>query len=142
MVGLFSLEKVRNAFIGFFRVSFMEEEQTSLSFLAVFDAVITEACDSFKFILQDLKDNDQYIGEQVLMTQKCVNAQRGRDTKSYSRIEKGGAIPHEIETCHKALFSKTAARSHGKCLDPFKSQVGISPGALQAELSNEKVQSN
>lgn len=65
---LFSFEKKRKAFRKVSRASFMEEGEPSSSFLAVFDAIISEEIDSFKLILQEWKDGEQYIGEQELIS--------------------------------------------------------------------------
>lgn len=64
----------------------MNEEKTSSSFQAVFDALITEAVDSSKFIFQALEDGEHYIEERELIFQESAHAPRGGDTKSYSPI--------------------------------------------------------
>lgn len=40
----------------------MDEAETFLSFLEVFDAVVTEAMKEFRPILQKLKEGEQYVG--------------------------------------------------------------------------------
>lgn len=73
----------------------MEEGDTSITFLAVLDAAITESFDTFKFILQKLKCGEQYVGERELILQECAHTPRGSGTKSYYRIGKCGFIPDE-----------------------------------------------
>lgn len=80
MDNLFPFAEAWKTFKTIFRALYLEEGETSLSFLAVIDSVITKAIDSFKFILQESKDGEQYIGKQVLVSQECLNLPRGRDT--------------------------------------------------------------
>lgn len=94
----------------------MEKAEISLSFLAMFHAVITEEISTFKFILQELIDGEQYIAKQQLTSQKCVHASRGKDTKSYSRMGKGRGFFKKSPSCLNASYQKAGVRLHGECL--------------------------
>lgn len=90
--------------------------------------------DSFIFILQELEDDEQYIGKQELISQECAHMPSERDTESYSCVGNGIVAHHETAICFKALFQKAAFRLCGECLYPFKSKTGVSQGTLRAEL--------
>lgn len=55
---LFSFNEARMAFRKFCRTPFMNGSETSLSFMATFDGVVTDTVDLFKFILRELKDDE------------------------------------------------------------------------------------
>lgn len=54
------------AFKKFCRTPFKDESETGLHFLATLDAVVTEAVNSFKFVIEEHKDGDRYISENEL----------------------------------------------------------------------------
>lgn len=135
---LLSFGQRPEAFKKFCRASFIEERKTSVTFLAMFDSVITEAINFFKFFLQERRHGEQYKGERELIYQEFAHAPRGRDTKSCFRVRKGEVVTHKSPIRLKALFSKAAFRLHGECLDLSNSEAGISLGALQADFPFEK----
>lgn len=62
--------------------------------MATFDAVMTEATDSFQYIFQNLKQNDHYVGNlEYGSRQKPQRYKCGK--KIYARYEKRGVILHE-----------------------------------------------
>lgn len=60
---LFTFEKARNAFQKISRTVSSEESETRLRILAMSDAVITEAVVLFQYILQNLVQNERYVGD-------------------------------------------------------------------------------
>lgn len=59
---LFSFEETRKASQKLSCTVSTDESKTSLGFLTMFDAVMTETVDSFQYILQNLKQNERYVG--------------------------------------------------------------------------------
>lgn len=51
----------------------MDESKTLLSFLAAFDAAVTDAVDSFKFILRKLKVEKFYIHEKEVVVKQVAH---------------------------------------------------------------------
>lgn len=62
---LFSFEKANKAFEKYCRTPTTKNSESSNTFLAVFEAVITEAEDTFGRVLHDKSDVETYVGEKT-----------------------------------------------------------------------------
>lgn len=83
---------------------FTDKSETLLSFLATFDVVVTDAVDSFKFIVKELKAGDRYIGEDELEEGQDVRRRSEQYSETFSRFGKGGVMPHEIASRLKSFY--------------------------------------
>lgn len=75
----FSFDKAAKAFVRFCRTFLNDESEASLCFIALYEDVVTESVDPFEYILQDLKQNDRYIGE--LEPKRCQKFQQSAKFK-------------------------------------------------------------
>lgn len=60
---LFTFEKAENAFQKFSYTVSTDESKTFLSFLAMFDAVMTGAVDVSRYVSLDIKQIERYVGK-------------------------------------------------------------------------------
>lgn len=107
---LFTFSEARKSVLGFYRIFPSSEGETSLSFPAIFEAIITTDIDSFKSILQNLCEGVRFIGEESQQAQARDSVHHPVSTKSYARFEKGVVIPHKSAMRFKLLFPKAAVR--------------------------------
>lgn len=103
---LFTFNEALPAFSEFWCTPLTDKSETSLSFVATFEAVVTDAVASFKFIIGKLKDGKSYINEKVFEVGQDVHHRSGRYSKPFFRFGKGGVISHESTTRRKSLFLK------------------------------------
>lgn len=113
----------------------MTEGETSLRLIAMFDAIITEAINSFKLTLRDLHKGERLIGEKSRQSQPRDSVHRPFGTKIYTRFGKGGVILNECAMRLKTLFPENAVRLQSKCLDLFKNNMNLSSGPLQSGIT-------
>lgn len=70
----------------------------------MFDVITTETVDSFKFILQDLCENERFVGRKIQHARGRNAPHRQGSAKTYSCFEKRGVILHEIAMSLNVLF--------------------------------------
>lgn len=100
---LFLFEEARRAFQKLSCTVFIDENETFLSFLALFDVVMTGKFDSFQCILQNSKQNARYVAKFQQGSHR--ESQQFRDKKkSYAYYGKGCGTPHKCGTSQGTLF--------------------------------------
>lgn len=129
----FTFFEARKSFQNFCRNYSSSKDKPSLSFLEIFDAIITETVDLFQCILQDLRDRERFTGENCQQARVRDFVHHLGGTESYARFGKGGAIPHESAVRLKTLFPKTAVLLRTECLNLFKNNIILPSGFWQRE---------
>lgn len=94
---LFTLFEAQKSFRKFSLMLFSSKSGTPLSFLPMFDTIITKTIDLFKFILKNLRDEELFIGDKNQQARAGDSIHHPVGTKSHALYTKGGVISHSSD---------------------------------------------
>lgn len=114
------------------RTSIAENSEYLHSFLDMFDAVITEAVDSFRGILRAENEDERYIRKKGHNSTRICRKEHAK-LEQKTRFGKRRIISQESVISFKVLVQKAAINIHNPCLELSKQNVALTLNQFQEE---------
>lgn len=101
----------------------------------MFVGTITEAVDSVKFILQDVREDKRFIRKKILQACTGDTLHHYERAHSYARSEKNSITSYESAITLKVIYCNAVVNLHIERLDLFWPKIVPLADLMQSELT-------